>query len=389
MSPEQLKPFSIKVSAEVISDLQRRLRETRWTDEIEAEPWHYGPPVAYMQRFADYWLNHFDWREKEAALNQLPQYTTDINGQTIHFLYQQGVGPNPMPLVLTHGWPGSFIEMVRILPLLTDPAAHGGREEDAFTVVVPSIPGHGFSSRPTMPGMNYAVVADMWATLMERLGYDRFGAQGGDWGSWVSASLALQHPERLIGLHLNYLSTRFRPGISPSDPPLTASEQKYLDRVSRWAEAEGAYIAIQATKPQTLAYGLTDSPVGLAAWLLEKFKAWSDCETEPEQAIPLDDLITDIMIYWITGTAHSAARFYAGSREHPFHLAAGQKIQPPCGVVTLPRELPMPPRSWAERAFNIVHWTELSKGGHFAAMEQPELLAEDIREFFRPLRTRD
>ncbi len=389
MSLEELKPFSIEVSAEVISDLQRRLRETRWTDEVEAEPWYYGPPLAYMQAFVDYWLNQFDWREKEAALNQLPQYTTEINGQTIHFVYQPGVGPNPMPLVLTHGWPGSFIEMVRILPLLTDPAAHGGRAEDAFTVVVPSIPGYGFSSRPTVPGMNYAVVADMWATLMERLGYDRFGAQGGDWGSWVSASLALHHPERLIGLHLNYLSTRFRPGISPSDPPLSGSEQEYLDRVSRWAEAEGAYIAIQATKPQTLAYGITNSPVGLAAWLLEKFKAWSDCETKPEQAIPLDDLITDIMIYWVTGTAHSAARFYAESRERPFHLAAGQKIEPPCGVVTLPRELPMPPRSWAERAFNIVHWTELSKGGHFAAMEQPELLAEDIREFFRPLRTRD
>lgn len=386
MSPEKLKPFAIDVPAEVISDLHRRLRETRWTDEADAEPWRYGPPVAYMQRFVDHWLNHFDWREKEAALNRLPHYTTDINGETIHFLYQQGVGPNPMPLVLTHGWPGSFIEMVRILPLLTDPAAYGGREEDAFTVVVPSIPGYGFSSRPKTSGMNYAVVADMWATLMERLGYDRFGAQGGDWGSWVSASLALQHPDRVIGLHLNYLSTRFRPGISPSDPPLTASEQEYLDRVSRWAEAEGAYIAIQGTKPQTLGYGLTDSPVGLAAWLLEKFKAWSDCETEPEQAIPLEDLITDVMIYWITGTAHSAARFYAGSRERPFHLAAGQKIEPPCGVVTLPRELPMPPRSWAERAFNIVHWTELPKGGHFAALEQPELLAEDIREFFRPLR---
>ena len=387
MSTEKLQPFSIDVPAEVICDLRRRLRDTRWPDETDAEPWRYGPPVAYMQRFVDYWLNHFDWRKKEAALNQLPQYTTEIDGLEVHFLYQEGVGRNPMPLVLTHGWPGSFLEMVRILPLLTDPVAYGGREEDAFTVVVPSIPGYGFSSRPTSPDMNYAVVADMWATLMERLGHTRFGAQGGDWGSWVGASLALQHPERLVGLHLNYLSTRFRPGISPSDPPLAASEQVYLDRISRWSEAEGAYIAIQATKPQTLAYGLTDSPVGLAAWLLEKFKSWSDCETEPEQAIPMDDLITNIMIYWITGTAHSAARFYAGSRERPFHLAAGQKILPPCGVVTLPRELPMPPRNWAERAFNIVHWTELPKGGHFAALEQPELLAKDIREFFQPLRT--
>ena len=386
MLSDELKPFSIDIPEEVLDDLKRRLRETRWSDETEAEPWRYGPPLAYMRRFADHWLNHYDWRRQEAALNRLPHYTTDLDGLTIHFIYQEGVGPDPMPLVLTHGWPGSFIEMVRILPLLTDPAAHGGRAEDAFTVVVPSIPGYGFSSRPTKPGMNYAVVADLWAKLMERLGHPRFGAQGGDWGSWVSAALALQHPERVTGLHLNYLSTRFRPGVSPSDPPLTTDEQGYLDRVARWAEAEGAYIAIQATKPQTLAYGLNDSPIGLAAWLLEKFQAWSDCEAEPEEAIALDDVITDIMIYWVTGTVHSAARFYSGSRERPFHLAPGQKIDPPCGVVTLPRELPMPPRSWAERAFNIVHWTQLPKGGHFAALEQPMLLANDIREFFRPLR---
>jgi pimeloyl-ACP methyl ester carboxylesterase len=383
---DKLTPFSIDVPEKVIDDLRRRLRQTRWTDETDAEPWRYGPPLAYMQRFADYWLNQYDWRQQEAALNRLQHYTTDIDGHTIHFVHQEGVGPAPMPLVLTHGWPGSFIEMVRILPLLTDPAAHGGREEDAFTVVVPSIPGYGFSSRPGKPGMNYSIVADLWARLMARLGYPRFGAQGGDWGSWVSAALALQHPERLIGLHLNYLSTRFRPGVSPSDPPLTTAEENYLDRVASWAEAEGAYISIQATKPQTLGYGLNDSPIGLAAWLLEKFQAWSDCETEPDEAIPLDDLITDIMIYWVTNTAHSAARFYSGSRERPFHLAPGQKIHPPCGVVTLPRELPMPPRSWAERAFNIVHWTHLPRGGHFAALEQPMLLAADIREFFRPLR---
>ena len=383
---DELKPFSIAVPDDVLADLQRRLRETRWTDETDAEPWRYGPPAAYMRHIVDFWLNKYDWRGQEAFLNSFQQYTTDIDGLSIHFLYQQGAGPDPMPLVLTHGWPGSFVEMLRLLPMLTNPAAHGGRAEDAFTVVVPSIPGYGFSSRPTKPGMDYAVVGDLWAKLMTRLGHQRFGAQGGDWGSWVSASLALQHPARITGIHLNYLSTRFRPGVSPSDPPVSAAEQDYLDRVARWAEAEGAYIAIQATKPQTLGYGLSDSPVGLAAWLLEKFQAWSDCEAVPEEAIPLDDLITDIMIYWVTNTAHSAARFYSGSRERPFHLAPGEKIRPPCGVVTLPRELPMPPRSWAERAFNIVHWTELPCGGHFAALEQPALLADDIRAFFRPLR---
>ena len=383
---DTVQPFSIHVPDEVLVDLRERIASTRWTDDTDAEPWRYGPPVSYMQEFADHWLHRYDWRSTEAALNALGHYTADIDGLPIHFIHQQGCGPNPIPLIITHGWPGSFVEMLRIIPMLTNPAAHGGLEEDAFSVVVPSIPGHGFSGRPNKSGMNYSMVADMWVKLMDRLGYARFGAQGGDWGSWVSASMALQHPERMIGLHLNYLSSRFRPGVGPSDPPISAEEQDYLDRISRWSEAEGAYIAIQATKPLTLGHALSDSPVGLAAWMLEKFKSWSDCETVPQQAIPIDDLITDVMIYWITNTAHSAARFYAGSRERPFHLASGQKILPPCGVVRLPRELPMPPRSWAERAFNIVHWTELPRGGHFAALEQPGPLAGDIRNFFRPLR---
>lgn len=384
----EIKPFSIAVPDDVLLDLQHRLRSTRWTDETDAEPWRYGPPLGYMRQFVDYWLDQYDWRRQEERINSFGQFTTDIDGLSIHFLHEQGVGPDPLPLVLTHGWPGSFVEMLRILPMLTNPAGHGGRAEDAFSVVVPSIPGYGFSGRPTKPGMNYSIVADMWVKLMERLGYRRFGAQGGDWGSWISAALAFQHPDRITGLHLNYLSTRFRPGVSPTDNPVSAAEQDYLERVSRWGEAEGAYIAIQATKPLTLGYGLSDSPVGLAAWLLEKFQAWSDCDLVPEEAIPLDDLLTDIMIYWVTNTAHSAARFYSGSRERPFHLAPGQRIRPPCGVVTLPRELPMPPRSWAERAFDIVHWTELPHGGHFAALEQPTLLADDIRAFFRPLRAR-
>ena len=387
MTSDKVNPFLIKVPDEVLADLDDRLKRTRWTDEVDGDPWRYGPPLAYMHRFVDYWLNTYNWRHHEAALNAFPHYTTDVDGQLIHFIYQQGVGPAPMPLVLTHGWPGSFVEMIRILPLLTDPAAHGGRAEDAFTVVVPSIPGYGFSGRPANPGMDYSVVADLWVTLIERLGHSRFGTQGGDWGSWVSTALARQHPGRVIGLHLNYLSTRFRPAVGSADTPLTDAEREYLDRVAKWNDAEGAYISIQATKPQTLGYSLNDSPLGLAAWLLEKFKAWSDCESEPQEAIPLDDLITDIMIYWITQTAHSAARFYSGSRENPFHLLPGEKIVPPCGVALLPRELPMPPRSWAERAFNIVHWSELPKGGHFAALEQPELLAADIRAFFRPLRT--
>ncbi|HWW56284.1 MAG TPA: epoxide hydrolase [Sphingopyxis sp.] len=388
MSVFDIKPFSLTVAEDVLVDLRHRLRATRWPDEVSAAAWQYGPPVSYMQDIVRYWLDRYDWRQQEARINGFHQYITEIDELAVHFIHERGVGPDPMPLVLTHGWPGSFVEMLRIIPILTDPVAHGGRAEDAFTVIVPSIPGHGFSGRPTRPGMNYSVVADMWATLMERLGYRRFGTQGGDWGAWVSAALALQYPDRICGLHLNYLSTRFRPGISSSDRPVSDEEQGYLDRVGKWAEAEGAYIAIQSTKPLTLAYGLTDSPAGLAAWLLEKFRSWSDCVSVPQEAIALDELLTDVMVYWVTGTAHSAARFYSESRERPFHLAAGEKILPPCGVVTLPRELPMPPRSWAERAFNIVHWTSLPRGGHFAAFEQPELLADDIRTFFRPLRKR-
>ena len=385
MSDEAIVPFRIDVREEVLSDLRSRLERTRWTDETDAEPWRYGPPVGWMRQVVAHWLNHYDWRREEARLNAFRQFTTEIDGTSVHFVHHVGVGRDPMPLVLTHGWPGSFVEMLRIIPLLTDPAAHGGRAEDAFTVVAPSIPGYGFSGRPSGP-MDYAMVADMWATLMSRLGYRRFGAQGGDWGSWISAALAMRHPDRLAGLHLNYLSTRFRPGVGPDDPPVSPEEQSHLDRTARWVEEEGAYIAIQATKPLTLGYALGDSPVGLAAWLLEKFRTWSDCGVVPEEAIPLDELLTDVMVYWVTNTAHSAARFYAGSRERPFHLAPGERILPPCGVVNLPRELPMPPRSWAERAFNIVHWTHLPRGGHFAAMEQPELLAADIRDFFRPLR---
>jgi pimeloyl-ACP methyl ester carboxylesterase len=248
------------------------------------------------------------------------------------------------------------------------------------------MPGYGFSEPPAERGTSVFVIADLWAELMHQLGYEKFGVQGGDWGSWVSAAAALQHPDRVVGVHLNYLSTRFRPAQSDGDSPLTAEEQDYLLRVAEWLDGEGAYIAIQATKPLTLGYALMDSPLGLAAWFVEKFKSWSDCRNRPEEAISLDDMITDIMVYWLTGTARSAMQLYAESREHPLHLKPGQRIEPPCGIVHLPAEIPMPPRSWAERAFNIVHWTTLPRGGHFAAWEVPDLLAEDIRKFFRPLR---
>jgi pimeloyl-ACP methyl ester carboxylesterase len=387
MTDLAIENFRFQAQPQALDDLRQRLRRTLWPDEVSAEPWRYGPPVAYMQRFVDYWLNEYDWRAHEARLNSFPQFVAQIDQHRIHFIHQTGVGPSPVPLVLTHGWPGSIVETLKIIPLLTDPAAHGGDPADAFTVIAPSIPGYGFSSRPANPGTNVFVVADLWAKLMTGLGYPRFGVQGGDWGSWISAATALRHPERIVGLHLNYLSTRFRPALGPNDPPLSAAEEDYLARVSRWMDTEGAYITIQGTKPLTLSYALTDSPAGLAAWFVEKFRSWSDNQLLPDEALTKDEMITDVMLYWLTGTTHSAMRFYSESREHPFHLAAGQRIAPPCGIVRLPRELPMPPRSWAERAFNVVHWSSLPRGGHFAAWEQPALLAEDIRKFFRPLRS--
>lgn len=386
MKSGSINPFIIRIPDSQLEDLRQRLLCTRWPDEIAADPWRYGPPLEYMKRFVAYWLDKYDWRAQEARLNRLPHFKTQVRGRELHFIHVPGKGPDPVPLVITHGWPGSFVELMNIIELLANPAAHGGDPRDAFSVVAPSMPGYGFSERPKERGTSVFAIADLWAELMHQLGYDKFGAQGGDWGSWVSAATALQHPDRVLGLHLNYLSTRFRPAQGPSDLPPTEEEEEYLRRVAAWSESEGAYIAIQATKPQTLAYALTDSPIGLAAWVVEKFKSWTDCESVPEEAISLDDMITDIMIYWLTDTAHSAIRLYAESREHPLHLKPGQRISPPCGIVRLPAEIPMPPRSWAERAFNIVHWTELPRGGHFAAWEVPELLAEDIRSFFRPLR---
>lgn len=386
MAPLTTEPFSFHADQAALDDVEARLRRAHWPDEVSAEPWRYGPPVTYMKEFVQHWLDRYDWREQEARLNSFPQFVTQIGAHRIHYIHQEGRGPAPIPLVLTHGWPGSIVEMLKIIPLLADPAAHGGDPADAFTIVAPSIPGYGFSSKPTERGTNVFAVADLWAELMTRVGYPTFGVQGGDWGSWISAATALRHPDRVLGLHLNYLSTRFRPAISADDPPLSAEEEVYLSRVTQWGETEGAYIRIQGTKPLTLAYALTDSPVGLAAWHVEKFRSWTDCRVEPDEALTKDEMITDIMLYWLTGTTHAAMRFYAESLEHPFHLAAGQRIVPPCGIVHLPRELPMPPREWAERALNVVHWSSLPRGGHFAAWEQPELLAEDIRTFFRPLR---
>jgi pimeloyl-ACP methyl ester carboxylesterase len=378
--------FAIEVADEVLRDLDRRLAATRWPDELEDAGWGLGTSLAYMKELAAYWRERYDWRRQEAALNRLPQFRVAIEGLGIHFAHVRGEGPRPLPLVVSHGWPGSFVEMTKLIPLLADPAAHGGVAEDAFDVVVPSLPGYGFSDRPHTPGTNGFAIADLWAKLMAELGYARFGAQGGDWGGTITTALGLRHAAHLIGIHLNFVPGSYLPHMERRRLALSDQELAYLDALRAWRDAEGAYNHQQSTKPQTLGYALNDSPVGLAAWIVEKFRSWSDCAGEVESCFSKDELLTNVMVYWVTETMPSSIRLYNEGRSRPLALGPGERVKTPTGVAVFPKEIPMPPRSWVERGYNVTHWSEMAKGGHFAAMEQPELLAEDIRRFFRPLR---
>jgi pimeloyl-ACP methyl ester carboxylesterase len=378
--------FVINVKQAVLKDLTRRLDTVRWPDEITDAAWDFGTNLAYMKALVAHWRDGYDWQKQEAALNKLPQYRLDLDGQNLHFVHAHGKGPAPLPLIITHGWPGSFVEMVKLIPLLTDPVAHGASAADSFDVVVPSLPGYGFSDRPRARGVNPQRVAALWARLMEALGYQRFGAQGGDWGSAVSSALGLDHPERIIGIHLNFIAGRYLLGGTLEETPSDPIASAYLAKLRAWWNSEGGYNHLQATKPQTLAYGLNDSPVGLAAWIVEKFRTWSDCAGDLERVFSKDELLNNIMIYWITETISSSTRLYWEGRERPLRLSATNSVRPPVAVAVFPKEIPMPPRELAERGYNITRWTEMPAGGHFAAMEQPELLASDLREFFRPLR---
>ncbi len=383
MAAEQ---FAIRISDAVLADLARRIDTTRWPDELENAGWEYGSNLAYMRSLAEYWRHSYDWRREEAILNRLPQFRLAIEGFHIHFVHVRGKGPAPLPLIVTHGWPGSFVEMLKLIPLLTDPTAHGGSAEDAFDVIVPSLPGYGFSDRPGERGMDPKKIATLWVRLMEELGYKRFGAQGGDWGSIISIALGLDHAKRMIGIHLNYIAGRFLLGGTMNAQPDDEIASAYLEQLRGWWDAEGGYSHEQTTKPQTLGFGLNDSPVGLAAWIIEKFRTWSDCAGDVESVFTRDQLLTNIMLYWVTQTAPSSARLYYESRQRPLSLSRSNRVEPPVAVAVFPKEIAMPPRALAERGLNIARWTEMPKGGHFAAMEQPELLAKDLREFFRPLR---
>ncbi|SAK47581.1 multidrug MFS transporter [Caballeronia fortuita] len=378
--------LEIHVPDSQIDDLKQRLRNTRFPASRDAQQWDDGASLAFVRRLTDYWHSEFDWRAQEARLNRLPNYQATIGGYDIHFVHQKGKGPAPMPLVMTHGWPGSFIEMERVLPLLTDPASHGGDPADAFHVVVPSLPGFGFSSALGASGSGAHGVAGLWLDLMTGLGYDRFGTQGGDIGAAVSMWLARRFPERMIGAHVNYVPAGFRPAINDSTHPLTDEERAYLDAVAASVSTEGAYAAIQGTKPQTLSYAMTDSPVGLAAWIAEKFRTWSDCNGDIESVFTMDQLLTDISLYWFGHTLDASFHIYKENRQRPLTFDPSERVTTPLGVAVFPRELPMPPRSWLERVFDVQRWASMPRGGHFAALEQPELLVEEIRAFFRPLR---
>jgi pimeloyl-ACP methyl ester carboxylesterase len=379
-------PFTLHVPDEAIADLRERLARTRFPDQAPGEPWTYGTDVGYMQALVRYWQNDFDWRAAEARLNALPQYKVSLDGIDLHLIHVPGKGPGPCPLLLAHGWPGSVLEFLEIIPRLTDPARFGGDPADAFTVVAPSLPGYGLSFAPGQERFGVEQIADCFADLMTALGYQRFAAQGGDWGAFVTSRLGHAYAERMIGIHLNLLPLRRDPAMV-ADP--TRDERAYLEELKVFLKEETGYQWIQGTRPQTLAFALSDSPVGLAAWIIEKFRAWSDCGGDLESVFTKDQLLANIALYWFTGAIGSSFWPYYARMHGPWPIPDGATIDVPTGYAAFPREILRPPRSMAERVFtDIRRWTVMRKGGHFAAMEQPEALADDIRAFFRPLRAR-
>ena len=378
------EPFKINVADSVLTDLRERLERVRWPGEIPNTAWDYGANLAYIKELVDYWRTHYDWRAHERQLNRWPQFRVTIDGQRIHYIHARGKGPNPFPLIITHGWPGSIAEFMEILGPLTDPAAHGGDPADAFDVIAPSLPGYGFSDPTRDRQVNIIRIAEWFTVLMNQvLGYTRYGAQGGDWGAMVTSRLGFADAQHVAGIHLNMVGVAPHPA---NRQDLSQAEQTFLKSMDKWRGEETGYQNIQGTKPQTLGYALNDSPVGLCAWITEKFRTWSDCDGDVENAYTKDQLLTNIMIYWVTQTINSSTRLYFEERHHPWRMGKDDKITVPTAIALFPKEIATPPREWAERAYNVQRWTPMPAGGHFAAMEQPKLLVEDVRAFFRALR---
>jgi len=381
-----LRTFTLAIPEPAIIDLRQRLTRTRFPDQTDqAPPWAVGTDVSYMRDLVAYWCNEFDWSAQQARLNEFPQYKIELAGIDLHFLHVRGKGSAPLPLLLSHGWPGSVFEFLELVPRLTDPARFGGDPADSFTVIVPSLPGFGLSFAPNQPRLGLEAIADCFSQLITNvLGYDRFGAQGGDWGAFIAALIAKRHRESVVGIHLNFMPTARN--LAAFDKP-TPEEQSYLNDLSAFLVEETGYQVIQGTRPQTLAFGLTDSPAGLAAWIVEKFHSWSDCSGQLDPVISTDRLLANISLYWFTGAINSSFWPYYARSHGPWSLPEEESIDVPTGYCEFPAEIIRPPRSLASRLFtNIQRWTVMPSGGHFAAMEQPESLAHEIREFFRPLR---
>jgi pimeloyl-ACP methyl ester carboxylesterase len=377
---EEIVPFRVNVPDAVLDSLRSRLRDVRWPEREVVEDWSQGVPLGYMQEVCSYWAEKYDWRAREARLNEVPQFRTEIDGLGIHFLHVKSPNPDALPLVITHGWPGSVVEFLKVVRPLSDPAAHGGDAKDAFHVVAPSLPGYGFSDKPKQTGWGVERIGRAWAQLMLRLGYDRYVAQGGDWGAMVTTAIAQQDAEHCAGIHLNM------PVVIP-DPEtmsdLTELEQSALAGFAHYDQWDSGYSKQQSTRPQTLGYALVDSPAGQAAWILEKFWAWTDCDGHPERILTRDELLDNIMLYWVNASAASSARLYWESFRSP-------KLDPvtlPTGCSIFPKEIMRTSRRWAEKRFpNLVYWNELDKGGHFAAFEQPDIFVGELRKCFRNMR---
>jgi pimeloyl-ACP methyl ester carboxylesterase len=378
--------YILSVEDAVLSDLERRLEATRWPDEISGSDWLYGADLRYLKSLVDYWRKDYAWRDQEAALNQFHHFKVAIDDIDLHFIHEPGEGSTPFPLLLTHGWPGSIVEFQKVLPMLTHPTAFGGDARDAFTVVAPSIPGYGLSFRANQRRFGLCEIADTFSSLMtDVLGYSTFGAHGHDWGAFVATRLGYAHAKKLAGIHITLLAIP-RARLGGHKP--TEEEDRFYRQLDHWLKEECGYSWIMGTKPQTLAYALTDSPVGLAAWIVEKFRSWSDCNGDLDAHFSRDVLLTNIMLYWITGAIGSSFWPYYARLHEPWIVPSGERVNVPTGYAEFPREILTPPRSLAENTYgNIVRWTRMTSGGHFAALEAPQQLAEEIRAFFRPLRT--
>ena len=376
----EIREFQIEVTDETLDDLKQRLSMTRWPNKETPEDWSQGIPLGYMKELCDYWQHEYDWRAREERLNQFPQFITEIEGVDIHFIHLPSVHENARPLIITHGWPGSVVEFHKVIEPLVDPTAHGGNDEDAFHVVVPSLPGYGFSGKPKNTGWGIEKIADVWAVLMARLGYEHYFAQGGDWGAMVTTHIGLQDKEHCDAIHLNM------PVVTP-DPKtmteLTPSEQASLMSMKFYQDWDSGYSKQQSTRPQTLGYGLVDSPSGQAAWIIEKFYQWTDCNGHPENTISRDELLDNVMIYWLTRSAASSARLYWESFKNP----PQNEVVVPTGCSIFPKEIVRPSERWIRKRFtNLCYYNELDRGGHFAAFEQPELYLQEIRTYFRSVR---